>query len=248
MERHDTDQRDAGGIAAEAADGGGSGAGESLEEELFEVLSQHTLTNQQSADWGYFDNAEQASKWYRRRRQKGLIFWDGCVVRLKPNGRPEKQWSRGWIPKKNQPLHEYLLTDACLTLDADRIERQQADKLVRPDSEAWWYRLKDDEGKDYDAHWYLELSTGPGSMTVKEIAEKRFPKYRDTKDPVLWICHGVNRKEAEQWAGWLAKRAGTMTMPFFTTTYRLIDGGNLTIFDREGNEARLPEHESGAET
>ncbi len=154
-------------------------------------------------------------------------------------------WSRGWLPKTNQPLHEYLLTDACLAVDADRIERQQADKVIRPDAEAWWYAVPDDDGPQ-DEHWYIELSTGTGSMTVKEIAEKRFPKYRDVADPALWVCHGKTREEAEQWSRWLAKRALSYPGFFFTTTYRLIDDEDPTIFDAAGKEARLPE--SGPES
>jgi hypothetical protein len=192
---------------------------------------ENALTGEQACVRGYFDTREKGSRYMMSLAKRKRIHFAGTVL-LHDQGRPAHVFTKGWFPKNLK--HEVIFSDVLHSLRPHQYTRRRVDKRIRPDAEVWF------ENEDGELeHWYIELDNC--TMSYEQLATTRFPKYRKTSDPVLWIAHGDTPKSAEIKMDGMRQRATGMQDAFFTTTHKLFaDPFGPILVDENGQVGALP--------
>lgn len=146
------------------------------------LLESHPATAGMLVAIGWFPTKGKALRRLNRLAAKERIRLVGTVSRT--GGRPEHVFCT-WRPKGDDLLHEVLLTDLCLRLDAGQVLRgpQLLDDAIRPDAEV---RIN-------GRRFRIELDRG--TMGLAQIS-KRFAAYEGCDDLVLWVCPTPLRRDA----------------------------------------------------
>lgn len=199
---------------------------------ILRLLDQHPATAGLLVAIGLFSTRKKASKRLARLRERKQIRCIGTVA-LK-DGRPEYVYARGrhqW--KADNLVHEVQLTQVCLKIHADNIQREpeKIDSYLRPDAELWI------AGR----HYLLELDRGTES--IADVVGTRFEKYQLTRDCVLWICPSERRLEN------LREQAAVLCLNvLFTTIDRALSNPHAAIWiDLAGNRVALSLGDEGGD-
>jgi hypothetical protein len=195
---------------------------------LLWLLLRHPATAGMLAEIGIFPSRKKATRRLRKLQRRRLVRCLGSVA-LK-DGRPEHVYARGrW--KSDNLLHEVQLTRVCLKLDADELRRGvgQVDPTLRPDAEL---RINGDR-------YLLEMDLG--TMSYPDIVRKRFIRYRECSDLVLWVSPTEHRMEG------LRRHADMLrAIALFTTLERAVGDPHGAIWtDVDGRRAALPRASQG---
>jgi hypothetical protein len=186
------------------------------------LLGDHPVTAAMLVRIGWFPSNAKARRRLRRLAKRDRVRLVGTVSRH--SGRPEHVYCR-WRPQVNQLLHEVLLTEVCLRIEAAEVRRGPAatDERLRPDAEL---RIN---GRTY----FLELDTG--SMSHTQIA-RRFRLYEGSPHLSLWVCPTPGRAEA------MRTRAGVLRhTALFTTLAAVLASPHGPVWrDFDGGAASLP--------
>ena len=186
------------------------------------LLATHPITAAMLVRLGWFPTKSKALRRLGILVRRGRIRLTGTVCR-KP-GRPEHVYCR-IRPKRDSLLHEVLLTEVCLRIDAAEIRRgpRAVDPALRPDAEAFIGGRR----------FLIELDRG--TMGYAQI-ERRFRTYMGCGDLVLWVCKSAERTEA------MRRRAEGMRHVFLFTTLgaALMNPHSKIWIDWAGGRAALP--------
>ena len=186
------------------------------------LLARHPVTAAMLVSLRLFPSKGKALRRLNRLVAKGRIRLVGTVRRK--GGRPEHVFCR-WRPKADDLIHEVELTDLCLRLDAERIDRgpHVTDQAIRPDAEVWI------NGQVY----YLELDRG--TMGYGQM-ERRFRLYEGFAHFVLWVCPAVERRDG------LRARAGRLrSCALFTSFAEAVTDPHRALWlDYAGTRVALP--------
>jgi hypothetical protein len=187
------------------------------------LLERHPATAGMLAGIGLFPNRKKARKRLGRLVERQRLRLLGTVS-LK-GGRPEQVYGRGRWNGTNL-LHEVQLTRVCLKVDAAEVRRGpgEVDGDLRPDAEL----------VIAGARYFLELDCG--TMGYADVVRKRFARYRQSDDIVLWVCPTVRRREG------LRAHAGSIrSTALFTTLHQaLADPHGPVWIDCDGESVALP--------
>lgn len=186
------------------------------------LLDRHPVTAAMLVSLGLFSSKRRALRRLNRLVTRGHIRLVGTVPRA--TGRPEHVYCR-WRPKADDLAHEIELTELCLRLDAERIDRgpRATDNAIRPDAEVWI------NGQVY----YLELDRG--TMGYAQI-ERRFRLYEAFAHFVLWVCPTAERRD-----GLRTRAEGLRSSALFATFADATATPHRPVwFDVAGTPATLP--------
>lgn len=193
------------------------------DQQILWLLQNHPITARELVSLGWFPQVAKARKRLRRLAMRRKILCVGSVQRKL--GRPELVYSKTRI-KSDDLLHEVELSELCLRLNVDQIERgsEIQRSYYRPDAQLTL------SGK------VLYLEYDRGTMSAKQL-EQRFQKYRDCQTFCLWVCQTPSRVEL------LRKLATPIRISgLFTTKAELMHDPHGRIWiDSEGNRASLPQ-------
>jgi hypothetical protein len=186
------------------------------------LLSRHPVTAAMLVSLEIFPSRRRALRRLARLVARGRVRFVGTVSRR--SGRPEHVYCR-WRPKADDLRHEVELTELCLKLDAERIERgpHVADDTILPDAEVWI------NGRAY----YLELDRG--TMGYAQMAS-RFRLYDGFPHFVLWVCPTPERRD-----GLRARASRIRTCALFTTFAEAVANPHRPVWlDYAGTRVALP--------
>lgn len=186
------------------------------------LLDAHPVTAAMLAHTGLFTGRSKALLRLKRLARRGRVRFVGTVRRH--DGPPEHVYCR-WTPKADQLAHELAVSEVCLALGCERVNRgpKVADRDTAPDAEAWVGGVL----------YYLELDCG--TMRLRQI-EDRFRRYEACPHFCLWVCPDERRKRS------LRERAGRIaaTALFATMADVLTDPRGPVWEDAAAGRAALP--------
>lgn len=189
---------------------------------IIALLENHPATAEMLVGLGWFPNRSKVVRRLTRLVARGKVRLLGTVAGRA--GRPQHVYGR-WRPALNQLTHEILLTQVCLRLSASRILRghhiERRDLL--PDAEVWIQRRR----------YYLELDRG--TMSYAQL-ERRFGKYAETDEFVLWVCSSIDRREGMRARAGMIRQAALFT----TLPEALVDPHAPIWIDHAGHQVGLP--------
>lgn len=206
-------------------------AGKTRDQMIFDILDIHPVIAEQLVRMRLFPTVKIAQRRLLKLVQKKKVHYCGSAL-MHDRGRPCNVYAR-WRPKHDNLRHEILLTEFLLPfIDAEIVRGYEIRLPQRPDAKMTINGLV----------YLVEMDCG--TMSYRDIVQKRFKKYEDYDGIVLWVCPTdvrkqglIDRAERVKHNALFTTFAATLTEPF---------GGVWVDYDGQISSVPKPEEKFGA--